>query len=210
MSLNQLIKSRRSVRHFDPAHKIGEADLRHLLSAGALAPSSYNMQNRHLVAILDDGVKEQLADAAFGQQHVRDASVMVVLTGSRHAYKNMDRYLRDAPAELRQIFETAIPASYAENDRLARDEDCRSIAFAAMNLMLTAVDMGLDSCPIIGFEPAKVSQVLGLPDDHEPLLLLAIGKATEKAPERLGLLNLEELVSIDKFGTHSMVGAIDA
>ncbi len=30
-----------------------------------------------------------------------------------------------------------------------------------MNLMLSARELGYDSCPMIGFDPVKVSEVLG-------------------------------------------------
>lgn len=206
MSLSNLIKSRRSVRAFDSSYNITDDEHRELLTAGALAPSSYNMQNRHFVSVLDDDTKAELAGAAFGQAQVRDAAVVIVVTGSRNAYKKTERYLRDAPVPVRDLFETVIPAAYADNDRLARDEDCRSVAFAGMNIMLMAVELGLDSCPMIGFEPDKVSSLLGLPKDHEPLLIIAVGKAAEPAPGRLGLLDLDELVSVNRFGSNTLSG----
>jgi len=208
MNVLDLMRQRRSVRHFDPTHQLSGDELRTLITAGALAPSSYNMQNRHFVAVVDPAVKARLAAAAFGQAQVRDASAVFVLTGNRNAYKNTERYLRDAPAAVREIFEAAVPRSYASNDALARDEDVRSVGLAGMNIMLMATEMGYESGPLIGFDPQQTSEVLGLPDDHAPLLIVVIGKGTQPPGERLGLLDFEELASVDRFGQHPITGAV--
>ena len=153
--------------------------------------------------------KTRLAAAAWGQEQVRDASVVFVLTGNRNAYKNTTRYLRNAPPSVRETFEQMIPGSYAENDLLARDEDCRSVGLAAMNIMLMATEMGYESGPMIGFDPEQVSEIVGLPDDHAPLLLIVVGKGTKPAWGRLGLLSFEELVSVDRFGQNTITGAVE-
>lgn len=209
MNTIEAIKTRRAVKHYDANHQLSEKELRTLLSAAALAPSSFNMQNRHFVAVVDQACKERLQAAAWGQEQVRDASVVVVLTGDLKAQDNTGRFLRDAPAAVREQFEPMIPNFYGDDDRLLRDEACRSVGLAAMNLMLTARALGYDSCPMIGFDPAKVSEVLGLDEDHPPLMFVVVGKGTKPAWPRLGLLNLEEVVSVDRFGNHSMTGAVD-
>jgi len=209
MTLLNIIRSRRSVKHFDPDHRFTDDELRALLTAGALAPTSYNMQNRHFVCVADPKIKAKLVVAAWGQEQVRDASVVFVLTGNRDAYKNTDRYLRNAPSPVRQQFEQMIPDSYAENDALARDEDCRSVGLAAMNIMLMATEMGYESGPMIGFDPEQVSEIVGLPPDHAPLMLIVVGKGTKPAWERLGLLDFEEFVSVDRFGQNTITGAVE-
>ncbi len=208
MSLLDIIRKRRAVKHFDPDHRLTDDELRNLCTAGALAPTSFNMQNRHFVCVVDPATKAKISPAAWGQEHVRDASVVFVLTGNRNAYKNMDRYLRNAPAPVREMFTPMIPECYAENDAFARDEDCRSVGLAAMNIMLMATEMGYQSCPMIGFDPAQVSEIVGLPEDHAPLMLVVVGKETKPAWGRMGLLNFEELVSVDRFGQNTITGEV--
>ena len=134
--LLDLIRRRRAIKNFDPDHRFTEDELRTLLTAGALAPTSFNMQNRHFVCVVDPEIKSKLSAAAGGQEQVRDASAVFVLTGNRNAYKNTARYLRNAPPSVRETTGQMITDTYAENDSLARDEDCRSVGFAAMNIML--------------------------------------------------------------------------
>ena len=80
MDVADAIKSRRAIKHYDADHKLSEEELRALMSAAALAPSSFNIQNRHFVAVVDQETKNRLQAAAWGQEQVRDASVVVALT----------------------------------------------------------------------------------------------------------------------------------
>ncbi len=208
MTLIDLIRRRRSVKHYDPNHRLTDEQLRALVTAGALAPTSFNMQNRHFVCVVDPPIKAELSAAAWGQDQVRDASVVIVLTGNRNAYKNTDRYLRNAPPDRQAVFEKMITDCYADNDPFARDEDARSVGLAAMNIMLMATDMGLHCGPLIGFDAPQVSDVVGLTEGYDPLMLVVVGKGTRPAWDRMGLLDLDELVSIDRFGHHTMTGPV--
>jgi len=210
MGLYDTLKERRAIKHYDPKHRLTDEELRALISAAALAPSSFNMQNRHFVAVVDQGQKLALQAAAFGQEQVRDASVVFVLAGNLAAHRNTDRYLRNAPAKVREGLEPMISKMYEGNDRLLRDEACRSVGLSAMALMLMATSMGYASGPMIGFDPDKVAEVLGLDADHPPLMLLVVGRGTQPARERLGLLNLEEVASVDRYGNATITGEVDS
>jgi len=210
MNTLDTIKQRRATKAFHPEHRLTEDELRSLLSAGALAPSSFNMQNRHFVAVTDGDTKSKLRAAAWGQEHLEQASVVIVLTGSLKAYQNTDRYLRNAPEPVRAMFEPMVEDFYGGKHSVQRDEACRSVGLAAMNLMLAAEGMGLSSCPMIGFDPEQVSEILGLDADHPPLMIVVVGRSAKAPWPRLGLLDLEEVVSLDRFGNHAMTGAVEA
>ena len=45
-----------------------------------------------------------------------------------------------------------------------------------MTLMLAASDMGYATCPMIGFDPAKVSEIVGLDEEHIPVMMVVLGK----------------------------------
>ncbi len=108
MNVFDTIRTRRSVKHYDPDHKLTEQKLRTMLSAAALAPSSFNIQNRHFVAVVDQKLKNRLHAAAWEQEQVRDASVVVVLTGDLKAHGRTERFLRDAPESVREQLEPMI------------------------------------------------------------------------------------------------------
>lgn len=208
MELVEAIRTRRSVKKFDPNHEMTDAEIRRLFELVALAPTSFNMQNWQFVAVRDAEQKARLCAAAWNQAQVRDASLVVVCAGDLEAHRRTDRYLRKAPEEVRSMFEPMISGFYEGKRDLLIQEACRSLGFAGMIMMLVARDMGLDSCPMIGFEPDKVADICGLDEDRPPLLMITIGKALEPARPRMGLLNLEEFVSLERYGNRGLTGEI--
>lgn len=206
MELLAALVARRSIRQFDPQHRLTEAELRHLIGHAQLAPTSFNMQNWHFVAVTDPAVKEQLWLASWKQAPVRDASVDVVITGDFSAHRRTERYLRHAPAATSARMAGLIQGLYEGNERLLRDEACRSAGLAAMALMLVAKDMGLDSCPMIGFDPLQISTALGLDADHPPLLMVTVGRALSPPFPRTGFLEFSESVSLNRFGHRGFQG----
>lgn len=209
MEVTAAIRQRRSVKQYDPNHRLTEEEIRHLFGHAILSPTSFNMQNWHFVAVTDREVQTQLCAAAWNQEQVRDCSLTLVITGVWEAWKDMSRQLRHAPENVQEMFGKMIPGFYSGNDALERDECVRSVGIAGQTVMLLAKDMGYDSCPMIGFDPAKVSEVLGLPETHPPLLMLTIGKALSPARPRMGLLSFDEAVSMDRYGNHSLRGEVD-
>jgi len=209
MELTDAIRQRRSVKNFDPEHRLTEEEIRHLLSHAILSPTSFNMQNWHFVAVTDREVQEELCEAAWNQAHVRDCSMTLIVCGRLKGWEDMSRQLRNAPENVQEMFGGMVPGFYSHSEELQRDEAVRSVGIAGQTIMLLAKDMGYDSCPMIGFDPKKFSEVLGLPEDHPPLLMITIGKSLQPARPRMGLLSLGEAVSMNKFGKHSLQGVVD-
>ena len=83
---------------------------------------------------------------------------------------------------------------YQNSAELRRDEAMRSIGISAQTLMLTAKSMGYDSCPMIGFDPEKVAEIIELPENHVIGMMLTVGKALKEANVRSGQLPYDEVV----------------
>lgn len=66
-------------------------------------------------------------------------------------------------------------------------------------MMLTARSMGYDSCPMMGFAPKKVADIIKLPDNHLITMLLVVGKALKPAHPREGQLPLSEVMIENAF-----------
>ena len=88
---------------------------------------------------------------------------------------------------------------YAGNDALNRDEAMRSTGIAAQTLMLLARDYGYDTCAMVGFDPKKVADLIGLPDNHIISMLVTVGKRQGDAYPRSGPLAYGEVDFTDKF-----------
>ena len=88
---------------------------------------------------------------------------------------------------------------YKDNEGLQRDEAMRSIGIAGQTLMLAAKAMGYDSCPMIGFDPKKVGEIINLPENHVIGMILTVGKALKPANARGGQLPYDDVVVSDRF-----------
>jgi nitroreductase len=193
------IKERRSVKHYDPAHEMSEAEINALLELALLSPTSFNMQNWRFVVVTDPKKRAAIQAAAWNQAQVTEASITILLCAKLNAYEDAGRYWVHAPQPVQDMLVPMIAPFYQNSTELQRDEAMRSIGIAAQTLMLTAKSMGYDSCPMIGFDPEKVAEIIDLPENHVIGMMLTVGKALKDANVRSGQLPYEEVVFRDGF-----------
>ena len=194
------IEKRRSVKHFDDSHQFTNQEIEKLLSLAMLSPTSFNIQNWRFVVVKDVELRKKIRDASWDQAQVTDSSLLLILCADLKAgEKNPQRYWKNASKEVQDFIVPLIEKFYKGNDSLQHDEALRSIGIAAQTLMLAAKSAGYDSCPMIGFDPQKVAELINLPKDHIIGMMLVIGKAQSPANPRGGQLNLDEVVITDRF-----------
>ncbi len=108
-----------------------------------------------------------LADPGSWLAGMTTAPVLVVPCSSEAAYRR--RYAEPDKAEVRD--------GGAQEARWSMPYWHLDTAMAALLVLLTAVDEGLGGC-FFGIPPARqaaVCEALGIPDDHEPIGVLALG-----------------------------------
>lgn len=200
MNTFDAIYQRRSVKHYDPAHRLTAEEEAKLFEAARQTPSSFNIQHWRLVKVTDTAKREAIKAAAWGQAQVTDASMLLVICADIKAWaKNPQRYWENAPQPVQDFLLPMIAPFYEGKEQLQRDEAMRSVGFIAQTLMLSAKAMGYDSCPMIGFDPAAVAEIIKLPSDHAIGMLLVIGKATQPAQPKGGYLPLNEIIIENQF-----------
>ena len=195
------IKERRSVKHYDNAHEMSEAEINALLELALLSPTSFNMQNWRFVVVTDPEKRAAIQAAAWNQAQVTEASITILLCANLNAHEDAGRYWVHAPQSVQDMLVPMIAPLYQNNAQLRRDEAMRSIGIAAQTLMLTAKSMGYDSCPMIGFDPEKVAEIIELPENHVIGMMLTVGKALKDANVRSGQLLYNEVVFRNGFSS---------
>ncbi len=202
MDVFEAITQRRSIRQFDPQHRLSEEELERLLEAGRLAPTAFNIQHPRFVVVRDPDLRREIQALSWDQAQVTEASVLIVVCADRMAWaKSPERYWRNAPADVRDLMTGAIQQYYTGNEQAQRDECMRSCGLAAQNIMLTAQAMGYASCPMDGFDFDKVGEVIGLPDDHLISMFVVVGKPLSGPKPRSGTIEAAEQVIHDRFTT---------
>ena len=200
MDTFEAISSRRAIKKFDSNYKMTSEQVNSLMKLTILSPTSYNQQNWRFVISTDQDVKEKISIAARGQAQPKDGSLVVVLCGNMDAWKTEPlQYWKNYPSEKQETVKAALERKYDGHPQNLRDEAVRSCGMAAQTIMLAAKQMGLDSCPMVGFEYDKLANVINLPKNHMIVMMVVVGKRAQDASQRGGQLSLDEVVFENKF-----------
>jgi nitroreductase len=200
MDTLEAIKQRRAVKHYDPEYQMSDEQIRELISLAMLSPTAFNIQHWRFLVVKDKAQRQAIREAAWGQAQVTDASLLIVMCADAKAWsKDAARYWKNAPREVQDFMVPAITGYYQDKDRVQRDETMRSCGIAAQTIMLGAKAMGLDSCPMDGFDFDAVGKIVNLPQDHVITMMVVVGKAVQPARPRGGQLSADEVMVIDRF-----------
>ena len=199
MNFSDLAHARHSVRHYQPGLVIDDATLKAIFDDVLLCPSSFNLQHWQFVVVRDQARKDALRPLSFGQAQVQDCAAVVLVCGRLDAWQDAPRIYAEAPQALRDKALPTIPAAYGDKPAAQREEAVRSGSMAAMALMYAAKDRGWDSGPMIGFDAAKVGELLGLDAQCVPVMMVVIGKALNgEQPARLYRRPRAEVVKLER------------
>ena len=169
--IRQGIDHRLAVRVYSD-RKISKEDVDFILDAAWLSPSSIGLEAWRFIVLEDDSIKEALKEIAWGAQYqLETASHFVLLIAGKdvrydsdNVYQSLVRRGLTDEADLKARL--ARYRSFQESDmhldslRALFDWAAKQTYIALGNMMMTASLMGIDSCPIEGFDYDKVNQLL--------------------------------------------------
>lgn len=200
MELFDAIYQRRAIKAFDPEHIISADDEKKLFEAAIQAPTSFNIQHWRFVVVRDNALRAEMRKLGNDQTQITDSSLLVIMTADMKAWqKDPSRYWVQAPKEVADLLVGWMGPFHDGRDWLQRDEAQRSIGMAMQTLMLAAKGIGLDSCPMIGFDIEAVAKLINLPADHVMGPMVAIGKGTKAPWPKPGQLSLDEVLVNNTF-----------
>ncbi|MEX1023624.1 MAG: nitroreductase family protein [Planctomycetota bacterium] len=200
MDVFEAIATRRAVKHFDPEHRMSDAEITRLIESAMQSPTSFNIQHWRFVVVKDSELRQEIRAAGNDQAQMTDASLLIVMTADVDAWKKEPRrYWRNAPPEVAEILVNWMGPFHEGKPELQRDEAQRSIGMAMQTIMLAARAMGYDSCPMIGFDHEQVAELIRLPADHCMGPMVAVGKKTKDVWPKPGQMSLGEVLVVDRF-----------
>ncbi len=194
---------RHACKVFDTDKKISDEDIYYILDMGRRSPSSFGMEAWKFLVITDDKLKSKLRELCWNQVQITSCSHLVVILcgidsvklSSGKPKKRFSR--RDLTKE--QI--DGYIDLYANHlkDTLSSDENIycwtsKQTYIAAANMMTAAAFIGIDSCPIEGFEKDKVEDLLELnKKEYQLSLILPFGYRVNEQSSQLRL-DFDEVV----------------
>jgi len=173
VSSEQLLSAlqwRYATKTFDPTRRIPAEEWEALEESLVLTPSSFGLQPWKFLVIENPEVRTQLQSVSWGQSQVTEASHYVVLTARDHLeVKDISAWV-DRMAEVQGItpetlapYHKVIEGFIAPMEQDARYTwNARQVYIALGQLMSSAALLGIDSCPMEGFDPTAYDRILGL------------------------------------------------
>ncbi len=153
MTFAELVRSRRSIRVFEPR----AVDVQPILKAANAAPSAGNLQAYEIVRVTSEETRRKLMRASLDQDSILQAPVVLVFFAApgRSSVEYGER-----GADLYCVQDATISCTYAQ---------------------LAAADLGLGSVWIGAFDDAAVRRALHAPRRLRPVAMLPIGHPAERA-----------------------------
>ncbi len=163
MSFLELAKERYSVRSYKPT-AIEPEKLAQVLEAGRIAPTACNNQPQRIMVIKDPAELAKVDECT--------------------------RYRFDAPAVLLVCYDKNVSWKRKFD---GTDSGVVDASIVVTHLMLAAHDLGLGTCWVMYFDPAKVVELFALPENIVPLAFLPIGYPSDNASPASGHAQREPL-----------------
>ena len=168
MEFKQVVQSRYATKKFD-GRPVPQKVMDELLEIIRLAPSSYGLQPWKIKVVTDAKVKKELAPAAYNQAQIESCSHLLVFctrTDMDQLVMDWAKMLSDggAPKDTVAGMVDRVKGSVANMPpELQAAWNQRQVYLAVGNALNGAKSLGMDSCPMEGFDPAAFSKILKLP-----------------------------------------------
>ena len=203
---------RYATKKFDPARRISDEDWASLVEVGRLAPSSLGFEPWKMLLLNNEEMKQDLKSMAWGAVSMLDGASHFVIYLARKGVNYETPYIERLMQEVRHRSYDPESAyahrikSFQESDFKLNDERSlfdwasKQTYIQMANMMNAAVLMGMDSCPIEGFDKDKVEAYLeskGVLDTSEfgVSVMCAFGYRNEEIKPKVRL-NTESIYEV--------------
>jgi len=181
---NEFMKAmdfRHACKVFDENKKISDEEIDYILETAHKSPSSFGMEAWKFLVITNEELKAKLRPVCWDQVQITSCSHLVIVLAGIESVKvesgipkqRFER--RDMPKEQLDFY-LDLYAKHLSHT-LSSDENiyswtARQTFIAAGNMMTSAAFIGIDSCPIEGFEKEKVEKILNIDTSKYQLSLV--------------------------------------
>jgi len=207
MDKKQLFLDAMNFRHacklFD-GKKIPEKDLEFILEAGRLSPSSFGLEQWKFVVVQNQALKEAIEKVSWNQKQISTCSDLLIIL-ARKDVRSSDAFTVQQLRRwgLPESDFTGLMAMYkgwvdGRDDHTIEMWSEKQCYIAAGNMMTAAALLGIDSCPIEGFEYQKVDALLGIDTAvYQSAIVIPFGYRAKEQRGKIRLA-LNEVVEFKK------------
>ncbi len=187
------LQKRYAVKTFDPAKKVSNEDLHIILESGRLSPSSVGLEPWKFIVVENPELRKQMRSASYDQTKVTEASHIIVIT-----YRTDASFL---PSELLERtsktqgktkedllgLQKMAEGTVAGKEQLNLESWLKAQTYIPLGIMIeTASLLGIDNCPMEGFDSKQINEILGLEQKNLRVsTMLALGYRGDDAYAKL-------------------------
>jgi len=162
---------RHACKVFDENKTISDDEMHYILEAGRTSPSSFGMEGWKFLVITNEDLKAKLRPFCWDQVQITSCSHLIIILAAIDSVKveSGEVEKRFKRREMPQSSLDMYMGMYASHlaTTLSSDENIyhwtsKQSYIALANMMTAAAYVGIDSCPIEGFEKEKLELVLGI------------------------------------------------
>ncbi len=186
----EIVKSRYATKKFN-GKIVPESKMQELYEMIRLSASSYGIQPWKIKVVTDAATKKALTPASYNQAQIESCSHLLVfctdtnLKGLLVEFREM-LVKGNVPSE---VIETMIKMIEGGSNSMTEEQQnawlSKQVYLAAANAINGAKALGLDSCPMEGFNASEYSKILKLPKHLQPTLVIPVGYAADTARPKL-------------------------
>jgi putative NAD(P)H nitroreductase len=195
MSFEELVTSRHSTMNFREDVEMTVEDFKKIFELTKLAPSAYNLQYTDYMVITDKDKKERVKELSYNQYKIHTASAVIIVMGNKNSIEITEVEKIYGPMKMLKImneidYEMTINQIKDFSDDLKADpnklglELVRNTGLHAMLFMLSAKYFGFDTCPMHVHNVEELRREFNIPDHLLPVMMITIGKGTDKVRPR--------------------------
>lgn len=164
---------RHACKTFDASRRISDDDFRFILECARLSPSSFGFEPWRFLVVQDMTLREKLRAVSWGAQgQFPTASHVVALLARREDMRPGSDYTENFMRDVQKLSPEGIarrhifyPQFHQDDFRLDTpravfDWACHQTYIALANMMTAAAMIGIDSCPIEGFNRENAEKIL--------------------------------------------------
>jgi nitroreductase len=183
MNIIEKLNWRYATKKFDSSYKLNESEVELVKSVIQLSPASYGLQPYKVFIVTNPDVREKLKEVSWNQPQITDSSALLVFVRNKVIDETeVDTFVdnivktRGVPKEMLAQYEGMMKYTVSsQNEEQKAVWVDKQIYLALGNLLTSLSVLGLDSCPMEGFDKVKYDEILGL-QDTSSVVVCAIGK----------------------------------
>ncbi|MCB9188705.1 MAG: NAD(P)H-dependent oxidoreductase [Flavobacteriales bacterium] len=190
MEYIEALKWRYATKKFDPNKSVPNDTLKRILEAGSLTATSLGLQAIKIIRVESPEIRKALLPHCYNQHQIVDASDLLIIcahisVGEEHINEYIERIAKTRNQNISDLngFKNMISNFVDGFDSLEpMQEWLARQTYITLGTLLTACALEqIDSCPMEGFKPKEISEVLDLESlGLYPTLLLPIGYRSEE------------------------------